>query len=89
VPRLTHSADDRTYACPACDAGGDVYERVGDEVSADDRYACHKCGASFGTPVDREVHDEQPPNPRDVDGLPHGLDPAVKERIRQARGSES
>lgn len=48
MPRVTHPADDRVFACPGCGEAGGIYEREKPEETRDGRqYRCEKCGKAF------------------------------------------
>lgn len=86
TPRITHDSDDLVYACPDCDVAGKVYRRVDSTRSYDDaEHCCHRCGASFAEPVEREANHADPQAYTD-DGLPSGLSPAAKQAVRATRG---
>lgn len=60
MPRLRHDRPGMTYACPACDRGGGVYERAGNGNATDhpDRpYRCEKCGVAFTYAIERPKKD--------------------------------
>jgi predicted RNA-binding Zn-ribbon protein involved in translation (DUF1610 family) len=92
MARYIHDADDRVYACPSCDAAGDVYRRTHATREYDHEFKCHKCGAEFDDAVERDrkptpVGTGYAPRPEDDDGLPQNLNAAAKAAIRAERES--
>lgn len=56
MPRLRHDRPGLTYACPACDRGGQLYERTGNGNATDhpDRpFKCEHCGAAVRYAIER------------------------------------
>lgn len=53
---VTHPADRRTVACPACDATRVLYHGDGDPP-----FRCRSCGAGFDDPLVRSTYQEADP----------------------------
>lgn len=87
MPQVIHDDDDRVYACPECDSSAEVWKRTHSHKTFEHDCICHKCGATFDDPVDREVKDRAKKIGRveDADGLPSGLNEDAKELIRTKR----
>jgi DNA-directed RNA polymerase subunit RPC12/RpoP len=85
--RVTHDTDDRVLACPECDKAGDIYERRGSNAQGDERFRCGQCSHRFEDPTDREARHwrEGEPDSKHDDGIPTGLSPEMKAKVRELR----
>jgi hypothetical protein len=66
--------------CPECDHPG-----VRHRATREPGYNCKRCGATFDEPAQRKAKDSPLGTPETEDGLPKGLAPEAKERIRELR----
>jgi len=58
MPRLKHDRPGLTFACPACDRGGQLYERTGNGNATDhpDRpLRCENCGVAVFYAIERPM----------------------------------
>lgn len=56
MPRLKHDRPGLTYACPACDRGGQLYERTGNGNATDHPerpFKCERCGVAVQYAIER------------------------------------
>ena len=85
----THGEEGMIYACPECDHGGECYRRHGPSVEGEEPYRCHNCSALFEEPVGRESYNTtEHKSERDIDhddGIPTGLSPDMKAKVRELR----